>query len=146
MKPTVEKKHLPGESRRLEFRVEGLSCANCAREMQEEIQRLEHGKDASLLYNSGRLLINPAVDLKQVERILKRDGAALVLPNPSSADEAAAIAASEAVSQESAELGNTSEPHEHESRLGIWLLVISAVIYGGRLCSTCQMPYRLHVI
>lgn len=143
MKPTVEKKHLPGESRRLEFRVEGLSCANCAREMQEEIQRLEHGKDASLLYNSGRLLINPAVDLKQVERILKRDGAALVLPNPSSADGAAAIAASEAVSQESAELGNTSEPHEHESRLGIWLLVISAVIYGGTF--VLDMPNAVQI-
>lgn len=131
MNSTVAKNQTSGESHRIEYRVLGLSCANCAREMQEEIQRLDYGEDASLLYNSGRLLLHPAVDLKQVERILKRDGATLILPGPSSADGTAAMAASKAVSQKSAELGNSSEPHEHESRLGIWLLVISAVLYGG---------------
>lgn len=131
MNSTVAKNQTSGESHRIEYRVLGLSCANCAREMQEEIQRLDYGEDASLLYNSGRLLLHPAVDLKQVERILKRDGATLILPGPSSADGTAAKAASKAVSQKSAELGNSSEPHEHESRLGIWLLVISAVLYGG---------------
>lgn len=131
MNSTVAKNQTPGEYHRIEYRVMGLSCANCAREMQEEIQRLDYGEDASLLYNSGRLLLHPAVDLKQVERILKRDGATLVLPNPSFADDTAAMAASEAVSQKAAELGSSSEPHEHESRLGIWLLVISAVIYAG---------------
>ncbi|MFR9711359.1 heavy metal translocating P-type ATPase [Paenibacillus sp. MB22_1] len=143
MNPTVEKNQTPGENRRIEYRVQGLSCANCAREMQEEIQRLDHGKDASLLYNSGRLLIDPAVDLKQVERILKRDGATLVLPGPSSADGTAAAAASEAVSQKATEPGNNSEPQEHESRLGLWLLVISAVIYGGTF--VLDMPNAVQI-
>lgn len=53
MNPTVENHRQPEGSRRVEYRVQGLSCPNCTREMQEEIQRLEHGQDASLLYNSG---------------------------------------------------------------------------------------------
>ncbi|RUT28055.1 cadmium-translocating P-type ATPase [Paenibacillus zeisoli] len=61
-----------------EFKVQGLSCANCARELQDEIRKLEHGQDAALHYNSGRLIVNPNVDLSRVSKILKSDGAALV--------------------------------------------------------------------
>lgn len=122
---------LGGESRRVEYRVQGLSCPNCTREMQEEIQRLEHGQDASLLYNSGRLLINPAVDLQQVERILKGDGATLIKPDPGSPDGASAAAVAGSVEGRTAtETGSAGEPEEHESRLGLWLLVLAAVMYG----------------
>lgn len=63
-----------------EFRVQGLSCANCARELQDEIRKLEHGGDAALHYNSSRLIVNPNVDLSRVSKILKSDGATLILP------------------------------------------------------------------
>ncbi len=66
---------------RNEYKVQGLSCANCAREMQEEIQKLDHGQDASLLFNSSRLLVRPEVDLQRVQRILSGDGASLVNPS-----------------------------------------------------------------
>ncbi|WP_059040454.1 cadmium family heavy metal-translocating P-type ATPase [Paenibacillus rubinfantis] len=135
MNPTMTSHRGPdGESRRVEYRVQGLSCPNCTREMQEEIQRLEHGQNASLLYNSGRLLIDPAVDLQQVERILKGDGAKLIQPDLRSPDETAvsANAADEGPSpQAAAETASAGEPEEeHENRLGLWLLVLSAVMYG----------------
>ncbi|WP_036696752.1 heavy metal translocating P-type ATPase [Paenibacillus taiwanensis] len=63
---------------RQSFQVKGLSCANCARECEIDIRRLENGKDAELHYNSGTLKIHPSVNRKQVERILRRDGAYLV--------------------------------------------------------------------
>ncbi|MNO35886.1 putative cadmium-transporting ATPase [compost metagenome] len=67
---------------RSEFRVQGLSCPNCTREMQGEIQKLEHGQDALLHYNSGRLYVSPKVNLEQVQKILKGDGATLIMPDP----------------------------------------------------------------
>lgn len=67
-----------GSAARVEYRVQGLSCANCARELQDELQKMEHGHDAALMYNSGRLLISPKADLSRVESILKGDGASLV--------------------------------------------------------------------
>lgn len=79
-----------------EFKVQGLSCANCARELQDEIRKLEHGQDAALHYNSSRLIVNPNVDLSRVSKILKSDGAALVLPEgtPSGSSSQASGAAS----------------------------------------------------
>ncbi|WP_068612697.1 heavy metal translocating P-type ATPase [Paenibacillus tuaregi] len=61
-----------------EFTVQGLSCANCARELQDEIRKLEHGEDAALHYNSSRLIVNPSIDLTRVAKILKSDGASIV--------------------------------------------------------------------
>ena len=43
----------------IEYRVQGLSCPNCTREMQEEIQKLDHGNNARLSYNSGKLTLSP---------------------------------------------------------------------------------------
>lgn len=63
---------------RLTYQVQGLSCANCARECERDIQKLPNGENAELLYNSGTLKLHPEVDRTQVERILKRDGARLV--------------------------------------------------------------------
>ncbi|WP_259618732.1 heavy metal translocating P-type ATPase [Paenibacillus doosanensis] len=61
----------------LEYRVKGLSCANCTREMEEQIQRLEHGGSATLNYNSGKLKIDPKVALPEVQKILRSDGASI---------------------------------------------------------------------
>ncbi|WP_433744596.1 heavy metal translocating P-type ATPase [Falsibacillus pallidus] len=62
-----------------EYKIQGLSCANCAREMEEEINRLEHGEDAKILFNSSKLVINDQIDRKRVEKILASDGARLVV-------------------------------------------------------------------
>ncbi|OXM82329.1 cation-translocating P-type ATPase [Paenibacillus rigui] len=60
-----------------EYRVKGLSCANCTRELEEQIQKLEHGASATLSYNSGRLRVDPKVPLPRIREILKGDGAYL---------------------------------------------------------------------
>ncbi|GAA4872970.1 hypothetical protein GCM10023310_60810 [Paenibacillus vulneris] len=74
----------------LEYRVKGLSCANCAREMEEQIQQLEHGQNATLNYNSGKLKIDPNVSLPEVQKILRSDGAFIDSLAPRSVKPAAA--------------------------------------------------------
>ncbi|MFD1707634.1 heavy metal translocating P-type ATPase [Siminovitchia sediminis] len=61
-----------------EYRLKGLSCANCAREMEEEIQKLNHGEDAKILFNSSKLIVSDDIALHQVEKILADDGASIV--------------------------------------------------------------------
>ncbi|GIN70810.1 putative cadmium-transporting ATPase [Bacillus sp. J14TS2] len=61
-----------------EYKLQGLSCANCAREMEEDIQKLEHGKDAKVLFNSSKLIVSDQVELQKIEKILAADGAVLV--------------------------------------------------------------------
>lgn len=59
----------------VEYRVKGLSCANCAQSLETEIQKLEHGRSAKLSYTSGKLLLDPRIPVSKVEKILKFDGA-----------------------------------------------------------------------
>jgi Zn2+/Cd2+-exporting ATPase len=61
-----------------EYKLQGLSCANCAREMEEEIQKMENGEGAKILFNSGKLVLNDGIDMQKVEKILSSDGAAIV--------------------------------------------------------------------
>jgi Cd2+/Zn2+-exporting ATPase len=61
-----------------EYRLKGLSCANCARELEEEIQKLPHGEDAKILFNAGKLHISNQIDITKVEKILASDGASIV--------------------------------------------------------------------
>ncbi|MEI2666542.1 heavy metal translocating P-type ATPase [Rossellomorea sp. LJF3] len=61
-----------------EYKLQGLSCSNCAREMEEEINKLENGEGSRILYNSSKLVLNKGVDMQKVEKILSADGAALV--------------------------------------------------------------------
>ncbi|MGG3916385.1 heavy metal translocating P-type ATPase [Rossellomorea vietnamensis] len=61
-----------------EYKLQGLSCGNCAREMEEEINKLENGEGSRILYNSSKLYLNKGVDMQKVEKILTADGAALV--------------------------------------------------------------------
>lgn len=61
-----------------EYRLEGLSCANCAASLESEIKKLEHGEKAKVQFNSSKLVISEQVDMKQVEKILASDGASIV--------------------------------------------------------------------
>ncbi|WP_338754183.1 cation-translocating P-type ATPase [Bacillus sp. FJAT-52991] len=70
-----------------EYRLKGLSCANCAREMEEEIQKLPHGKEAKIYYNSGKLSIPEDIHLPNVEKILAKDGVAIIKEQDSSNEE-----------------------------------------------------------
>lgn len=63
---------------RVVYKVQGLSCANCAAGLQEEIRRLEFGEDTVLSYNSSTLKMHRRVDVDKVRRILRSDGARLV--------------------------------------------------------------------
>lgn len=58
-----------------EYRIKGLSCAGCAQRIEDEINELEHGIDAKLSYNSGKLTVNSQISMNEVKRILKSDGA-----------------------------------------------------------------------
>ncbi|RJG26811.1 cation-translocating P-type ATPase [Paenibacillus thiaminolyticus] len=63
---------------RVVYKVQGLSCANCAAGLQEEIRRLEFGEDTVISYNSSTLKMHQRVDMDKVRRILRSDGARLV--------------------------------------------------------------------
>lgn len=123
----------------IEYRVQGLSCPNCTREMQEEIQKLDHGNNARLSYNSGKLTLSPHVNLSRVETILKSDGARIVHA-PQTALSAAGGA--EAQPAHSSHSHGSAQGHDHEHSHGHahehshggegnmkWLLSISAVFY-----------------
>ena len=61
-----------------ELRVKGLSCANCTRELEELIQKLDNGQTATLSYNTGKLVLDEKVSIPAVEKILSSEGAYLV--------------------------------------------------------------------
>ncbi|HBZ11408.1 MAG TPA: cadmium-translocating P-type ATPase [Bacillus bacterium] len=61
-----------------EYRLQGLSCANCARELEEEIQKLNHGENAKILFNSSKLIVSDDIALNKVEKILAGDGASIL--------------------------------------------------------------------
>ncbi|WP_195576113.1 heavy metal translocating P-type ATPase [Paenibacillus sp. 1001270B_150601_E10] len=132
-----------GEAKRT-YQVQGLSCANCARECETDIRKLEHGEDAQLMYNSGTLKINSEVDLRQVERILKRDGAYIVDGGPSAATSSAADAHSHGHTHDQGHSHDHDHGHNHAHGEGHghshahgsdnrmkWMLGISAVLYAG---------------
>ncbi|OEH92593.1 heavy metal translocating P-type ATPase [Bacillus solimangrovi] len=64
-----------------EYKLQGLSCGNCAREMEEEINKLENGEGSRILYNSSKLVLNDGVDMQKVEKILSSDGATITKEN-----------------------------------------------------------------
>jgi len=139
---------------RVEYRVQGLSCANCAREMQDQIRKLEHGQDADLMYNSGRLLIRPEINVQKVKKILKSDGASLIYSETSRAEATASPSLSPTIvmnpskshdhshNHSHSDSHNHAEGHSHEhdhshghshgegeSKREKWFLGISAIIY-----------------
>ncbi|MGZ9585442.1 heavy metal translocating P-type ATPase [Paenibacillus marinisediminis] len=115
---------------RMIYQVQGLSCANCARECELEIRKLPDGESAELLYNSGTLKLHPNVDRQQVERILKKDGARLLSADQPSADSSSA--AHEHDHGSHAHGDGHSHSHEHGSmNVMKWLLGFSAVLYAA---------------
>lgn len=131
---------------RRSYQVQGLTCANCARECERDIQKLPYGETAELLYNSGTLKLHPDVDRTKVERILKRDGAWIVTPlseSSSAADSLAPHDHAHGHNHAHAHHGEESQPHAHGHAHGgeghnhshgdmkriKWLLSISAGLY-----------------
>ncbi|NMO97901.1 heavy metal translocating P-type ATPase [Paenibacillus lemnae] len=93
--------------------------------MQEDIQKLQHGQGAQLSYNSSRLRVSGEIDLGSVERILKSDGARLVMQLGPQSD-------AENDPYSSGTGSSHAHGHEHghgEGRLMKWLLSISALLY-----------------
>ncbi|MDF2649417.1 MAG: cadA [Paenibacillus sp.] len=63
-----------------EYRVKGLSCAHCTRELEGKLQKLENGEQSKLSYNTGKLLLDSQVPFAQVEQILRTEGAYIDKP------------------------------------------------------------------
>ena len=61
-----------------EYKLQGLSCANCAQEMETEMKKLDHGEGTQLKFSSSKLVVDEGIDLHRVRKILKSDGASLV--------------------------------------------------------------------
>ena len=91
-----------------EYKLQGLSCANCAAEMESEIKKLDHGDAAQLKFNSSKLVVHEQVNLNKVRQILKSDGASLVETN---------------------EHGENGHNHSHGSNMKM-LVFLSSVIFG----------------
>ncbi|ARI79033.1 heavy metal translocating P-type ATPase [Halobacillus mangrovi] len=91
-----------------EYKLQGLSCANCAAEMESEIKKLDHGEGSQLKFGSSKLMVDEDVDLERVRQILKSDGASLV-----------------------EEEGHEHHHHDHSHGPNMKLLVIfSGLIFG----------------
>ncbi len=58
---------------RVKFKIEGLDCANCAAELEREIQKIDGIKEASLSFMSERLVIEIEEEHKEeiVEKLRK---------------------------------------------------------------------------
>ncbi|MEJ9211252.1 cation-translocating P-type ATPase [Bacillus smithii] len=106
-----------------EYRIKGLSCANCARELEEEIQKLPHGEDAKILYHSGKLQISNQIDISKVEKILASDGASIIQ-------------------------NDEEKEHVHQDSNSNWklLLFISTVLYVLALLAENKSPSYMPVL
>ncbi|MEW9502132.1 heavy metal translocating P-type ATPase [Jeotgalibacillus marinus] len=115
------------------YKLQGLSCGNCAREMEEEINKLENGEGSRILYNSSKLILKDGVDLQKVEKILSSDGATIVKKSNS----------------ESTVHGNDEHDHDHShannDRMKI-LLGISTVIFLAAIYVDTQLDNIVPVI
>ncbi|MEF2968975.1 cation-translocating P-type ATPase [Paenibacillus sp. M1] len=141
---------------RMEYKVQGLSCANCAREMQEEIRKLDHGQDAALLFGSGRLLVRPEIDLARVQRILSGDGASLALPSPGNdrkGEKERHDHADHGHGREDAHTRPQGHGHSHEhshgekaDHSGQWLLTVSALLYAATFFVNNLLPDQVIIL
>lgn len=113
-----------------EYRVKGLSCGNCAQMLEQRIQELEHGENATLSYNSGKLRIDPQVSLPDVKQILKSDGAYI------QAESSQVQGRDESHDHSHGEHEHThGHDHSHEGSPSLMrnLLIVSAVIYAAAI-------------
>ncbi|MBD8004601.1 heavy metal translocating P-type ATPase [Bacillus norwichensis] len=102
-----------------EYRLQGLSCANCARELEEEIQKLDNGEDAKILFNSSKLVVSDAVELNKVEKILANDGAIIVKEDEHGHDH--------------------SDAHGSGRKL-LFLIGASAILYAAAIITEKSLP------
>ncbi|PTM57570.1 heavy metal translocating P-type ATPase [Desmospora activa] len=63
-----------------EYRLKGLSCPDCAADLERSLQQLPYGDTAKISYGSGTLQVDERADLKQVKSALSKDGVTLVPP------------------------------------------------------------------
>lgn len=113
-----------------EYRVKGLSCGNCAQMLEQRIQELEHGENATLSYNSGKLRIDPQVSLPDVKQILKSDGAYI------QAESSQVQGRDESHDHSHGEHEHKhGHDHSHEGSPSLMrnLLIVSAVIYAAAI-------------
>ncbi|NBI30129.1 heavy metal translocating P-type ATPase [Chengkuizengella marina] len=61
-----------------EYKIEGLSCASCAADMEEKIKKLDHGESAAISFNASKLKIDEGANISKVKKILASDGASLI--------------------------------------------------------------------
>ncbi|REK76736.1 heavy metal translocating P-type ATPase [Paenibacillus paeoniae] len=105
-----------------EYRIKGLSCAGCAQRIEDEIKQLDHGEEAKLSYNSGKLTVHPDVSMTAINRILKSDGAYI---------------AKQADDHHNHEHDHGDSDHDHSHGGGnskmLKLLVTSGVLYAAAL-------------
>lgn len=148
----------------LELRVNGLSCPNCTNELEQEIKRLEHGQTAKLSYNSGKLTVDEKINLEQVKRILKSDGASLALP-PKNAhrDQGQQVKKGHDGHEHGHDHGHDHDHdhdhghdhgdghgHDHDHGAGgtkriVWLLGISTVLYIGTMATQDILPSAVSI-
>lgn len=126
-----------------EYRVKGLSCGNCARELEQQIRQLEYGETAVLSYNSGKLKADSRIPVDKLQRILKSDGA--YIDNADAPPEAAcghnadgaihAPSHDDAASYEGGKQFGHDHGHSHARGGGktLKLVIASAVLYAAAL-------------
>ncbi|TXK84377.1 cation-translocating P-type ATPase [Paenibacillus sp. N3.4] len=121
-----------------EYQVKGLTCAHCTQELQDEIQKLEHGSDAILSYNTGKLRVNPNVSMSDVSSVLKSEGAYI--------DAHAAHAAHEHHHHDHDEEGH-AHSHDHSGNSNTkLLLILAAVLFGITILLDGKVPTSAAII
>lgn len=109
-----------------EYKLQGLSCGNCAREMEEEINKLDNGNGSRILYNSNKLIVNDGIDMTKVEKILSSDGAFIVKDNRFDGQE-------------------TDHSHNGSDRMKI-LLPLSAILFAAAIYTDTQLDNMIPII
>ena len=63
---------------RLKFKIKGIDCANCAAELEREIQKVEGINEASISFITEKMIIECEDEIKdevmeEVEKVIKRE-------------------------------------------------------------------------
>ncbi|WP_127491003.1 heavy metal translocating P-type ATPase [Paenibacillus glycanilyticus] len=122
-----------------EFRIKGLSCAGCAQRIEDEIKQLDHGEEATLSYNSGKLKVSPDISMPEVNRILKSDGAYI-------SEQLNKLAEShDHVNEDHIHNGHSHGEHDHAHEHGngnkmLKLLIASGIIYVAAIFLDGVLP------
>ncbi|UOQ44523.1 cadmium-translocating P-type ATPase [Halobacillus salinarum] len=96
-----------------EYKIQGLSCANCAADMERQVRQLTNGGTAELKFNTSKLVVHEDVNLDEVKSILKADGAALV---------------------------EDDHDHDHSPRVP-YMVIVSAILFGCTFFVRDLLPY-----